>query len=435
MTTITSPRKPLLALAGAAGLALALAACSAPATSATSTPESIDVHGTTVEVVYPGLPFVAQSITDTLGQSFQDKTGITVKFIETGTGYTDVQQRVTNDIAAGTRSDLILTSYSGIRTYAEQGIAAQLDPYINDGSFDTSQFEPKVLQLGSQNGATYALPYGTSSLVLYYNQDVFNKAGISAPPTNYDEMMADAATIVKSGAAANGLVMNADSDNWRLQNILSTASASYMNTDETEVTLASDESLGVLQNYYDMAKAGTLTTGTDADVSDAFRRGDAGMILHSSANLKALTDNVTFDAKTTVVPLPDNGTRALPPAGPALVMTATDPRQQAATWRVMQELVSPQGSTTLTTNTGYVPLNKTAIADPALLGTVLKDEPNRQPAIDEAADYTSWYAWPGTNGVQINSILADDFGAILAGTKTPKDAMTDATGKIEPLLP
>lgn len=429
-------RKTLItAAASSAVLAITLTACSGQSGSTSAASTTVDVKGTTVEVVYPGNPFLVKSIQETLDDAFQKKTGITVKLVETGTNYTDVQQRVTNDIAAGHRSDLIVTTYSGIRTYAEQGIAANLDSFVSDDSFQKSQFESKVLDLGRRDGKTYALPYGTSSLVLYYNEDVFKKAGISSPPSTYDELTADAAKVVSSGAAANGLVMNADGDNWRLQNILATAGASYMNADETELTLSNKESLGVLQTYYDMAKNHSLTTGTDADVTDMFRRGDAGMILHSSGNLATITHGVTFDAKTAMVPIPSGGTRTLPPAGPALVMAAHSAQQQAATWQVMEELVSPEGSTTLTKNTGYVPLNKKAIADPELLGAVLKDEPNRQPAIEESANYTSWYAWPGTNGVRINSILANDFNAILAATKTPDAAMMDAADQIKPLLP
>jgi len=60
------------------------------------------------------------------------------------------------------------------------------------------------------NGTIYAVPLSVDSLGLYYNKDLFNEAGITSPPKNWEEFMEDArkmtkidinGQIVQSGAA------------------------------------------------------------------------------------------------------------------------------------------------------------------------------------------------------------------------------------------
>lgn len=62
-----------------------------------------------------------------------------------------------------------------------------------DGKVDLSKFDANVVQSvqGKDDGRIYAVPLAVQTLQMYYNQELFTKAGISAPPTTWAEFTAD----------------------------------------------------------------------------------------------------------------------------------------------------------------------------------------------------------------------------------------------------
>jgi multiple sugar transport system substrate-binding protein len=54
---------------------------------------------------------------------------------------------------------------------------------------------------GKVNGTEYGIPYTSSARALFYNKDLFQKAGISGPPTTWDEYKADADKLKAAGVA------------------------------------------------------------------------------------------------------------------------------------------------------------------------------------------------------------------------------------------
>lgn len=76
----------------------------------------------------------------------------------------------------------------------------QLQPTVASGSLvdlngkvDLSKFDANVVKSvqGKDDGKIYAVPLAVQTLQMYYNQELFTKAGISAPPTTWAEFTAD----------------------------------------------------------------------------------------------------------------------------------------------------------------------------------------------------------------------------------------------------
>lgn len=82
--------------------------------------------------------------------------------------------------------------------------------YIPDSIMNASEYEltyysvnRDVLQSG---GRYYGIPLEVDGLALVYNQDLFNKAGITSPPATWDELRQVAARITQRDARGNMLV-------------------------------------------------------------------------------------------------------------------------------------------------------------------------------------------------------------------------------------
>ncbi|PZG18607.1 ABC transporter substrate-binding protein [Nonomuraea aridisoli] len=88
--------------------------------------------------------------------------------------------KLQTSIAGGTAPDTFELNYENFVTYADSGTL--LDLGAAGAGDDTSVYSPASLDAFKHGGKQYALPASFSTVVLFYNKDLFDKAGV-APPT------------------------------------------------------------------------------------------------------------------------------------------------------------------------------------------------------------------------------------------------------------
>jgi len=128
------------------------------------------------------------------------KTGFEVKYphitIEWVTApYGEVLQQVINMAGGGDKVDLVLGEINWVPTMEDAGLTVPVDTIMTKEFLD--DFYPNIIDAHSINGKMYGVPLFVSLYVLYYNKDVFTKAGLDPekPPKTYDEMLEMAAKI------------------------------------------------------------------------------------------------------------------------------------------------------------------------------------------------------------------------------------------------
>ena len=96
-------------------------------------------------------------------------------------------------IRAGNAPDVAL-SFSSDNTGAFCGSGAWIDlqPYIDRDNVDINAFPEAVRTYTEYNGTRCAMPLLADDYGLYYNKDMFAKAGIKGPPKTISELDADA---------------------------------------------------------------------------------------------------------------------------------------------------------------------------------------------------------------------------------------------------
>ncbi|BAJ30186.1 putative ABC transporter substrate-binding protein [Kitasatospora setae KM-6054] len=106
-------------------------------------------------------------------------------------GWPDIDKRIADLIAQGKTPDIVQTG-----GFADQVAADRLYPVG-----DVLSMESQANLLNSFNragqvlGSQYGIPFISSSRVFVYNKAIFDKAGISAPPTTWEELRKDAELI------------------------------------------------------------------------------------------------------------------------------------------------------------------------------------------------------------------------------------------------
>ncbi len=262
-------RRAFLGLAGGAAATAALAACgsngaASPSTAASgsSTPggssaptASSSVDGSSAASV-PSADLVLWTTTrftpnDEAGvpkaaADYAKKFGgsVTVQ----GFPPNDFLDKITTAVAGGGGPDVIMFDISQIAPLAAAGLLeditdkfAPMKDLFNQGDITGANYQ----------GKQYAVPYDTNNVGLFWNKAMFEKAGISAPPTNWDDLLSAAKEL--TGGKQYGYMLGAKGYGsflywpWLWQN-----GGTILNEDNTKATFNEPAGTEAWQFYADL---------------------------------------------------------------------------------------------------------------------------------------------------------------------------------------
>ncbi|HEY8744743.1 MAG TPA: extracellular solute-binding protein, partial [Chloroflexota bacterium] len=106
----------------------------------------------------------------------------TVSIEPAGAKYDD---KVLTDVAGGTPPDVFLQGGRDFGLFVSKGVLQDLSALIARDHYDASDFFAVCMQLTTWKGKVYGLPDDLNLLGLYYNKDLFDKAGVAYPPTTW----------------------------------------------------------------------------------------------------------------------------------------------------------------------------------------------------------------------------------------------------------
>lgn len=184
---------------------------------------------------------------------------------------------------------------TGVMMAAEGAIKPVAD-VLTDASktFDKSQYLPGIVAYYSKpDGTMLSFPFNSSSPILYYNKDIFTKAGLDPenPPKTWNEVFDAARKIKESGAAPCGYTST-----WltwiHLENFAAWNNVPYATNEnglaatEVELLINSPVNVAHFQKIADMAKDGTFKYGgRTSEAKQIFLAGECGIFTESSGGL------------------------------------------------------------------------------------------------------------------------------------------------------
>ena len=168
------------------------------------------------------------------------------------------------------------------------------------------------------NDTLWALPFNTSSPILYYNVDIFAEAGLSSSPETFDEVTAACAVIMNGRRSLDGCISWGVSG-WYVEQWLAEQGATLLNNnngrsgDATLVLMTSDAMQNTFRWWGQLINQGWFAyTGRTADLTgslEAFASGRVAMHISSSSNLPIVMDQAGFNVGTGFLPIPDGTQR------------------------------------------------------------------------------------------------------------------------------
>lgn len=339
---------------------------------------------------------------DTLVKKFNDENeyGITVKAQYQGE-YDDSLNKLKSAQIGNMGADLVQVYEIGSRFMIETGWITPMQQMIDADSYDLSQIEPNLAAYYTIDNQLYSMPFNSSTPIMYYNKEMFEKAGITEIPDSLEGIEAVGEKLLNEGGA--GQVISLGIYGWFFEQFIGKQGLEYANNGngrtEAATAVAFDSNgaaaniLTAWKSLYDKGYAPNVGKGGDAGLAD-FSAGKSAITLGSTASLKQILQDVNgkFEVGTAYFPKvksTDEGGVSI--GGASLwALNNNDAKKTRATWEFVKFLISPESQAYWNAQTGYFPVTTAAQEEPVFKENVEK-YPQFQTAIDQLHDSSSKY--------------------------------------------
>lgn len=308
-----------------------------------------------------------------------------------------------------------------------------------DRSFHAADLEPNTVASFSFKGRLAGVPFANSTVLLYYNKNMFKEAGLdpNTPPKTIDEMGQYAAKMTKkNGDQVSQWGLSVTPDQYHLSSWIGMQGGyigNNKNGREDTMTQVEFDSTGTMKEFLTAWKKavdyGGIQTGADVKTNEVFAAGKLGMFLNSTAGLKGTLAAVgdKFEVGTAFLPTvheSDKGGVAV--GGSALYMV--DRGEQAkidAAWEYIKYSTSPKTQFIWHTGTGYFPVNKKTYDLPEMQKH-LEENPLFKTAIEQlhASSPETQEPMNPVSG-EFNRAIRDETLAYVSGKKDIDQAIKD----------
>jgi sn-glycerol 3-phosphate transport system substrate-binding protein len=381
---------------------------------------------------------------DALVEKFnkENTSGITVEAQYQGS-YDDAINKLKSAQIGNMGADLVQIYDIGTRFMIDSGWVMPMQQLIDEDKWDLSQVEPNIAAYYTVNGTLYSMPFNSSTPILYYNKDIFKKAGISEVPDSLPGIERVSDDLLKKGGA--GEVISLGIYGWFFEQFTCKQQASYAdngNGREAAATAVDFDKNGAgvktLTAWKELSVKGyapNVGRGGDAGLAD-FSSGKSAMTLGSTASLKQILNDVNgkFEVGTAYFPkVSDDDKGGVSIGGGSLwALNNNDAGKEKAVWEFVKFLVSPESQAFWNSQTGYFPITTAAHNEPVFKDNIAKF-PQFQTAIDQLHDST-----PQSAGALLSvfpearQTVETDIENMINNNGTPEDAvkkMADSINK------
>lgn len=209
--------------------------------------------------------------------------------------------KLTTAFATGEGPDIFTASPGTINTFVDSKITYPMDKYFEKDVLE--DYSKESIEDVTRDGKIIAVPFEQDLMALFYNKDMFDKAGIQ-PPKTWDEMISAAKklTTEKVSGITYDLTKGAYG-NFSFMPFVWQGGGNFFSDDRSE--LSSDSVVNALGLWKQMVDDGSANLKPSRFASDVGILGDGetAMWIGGSFGIKALEDDYP-DTNIGVVPLP-----------------------------------------------------------------------------------------------------------------------------------
>ena len=318
-------------------------------------------------------------------------------------------------------SDIFVVWENDIKNFAEAKGIVSLDKYLADSSINEDDFIDAVAQLTEGLGATYGLPWCAATEILYYNQDMFDEAGIAYPNNDwaYSDFLAAAEALTKYNADGTTAVYGFDIPNTQTWWAGIGGAGDQVYDAASGELVIGDGAVSFIEDCADLVKKGIMPEPS-SDTSDKFASGTAAMSWLGSWNIGTYGNKLDFNWDIATFPTDQIKYNTL---HTGFYTINANSKNQDAAWKVIEWLMGEEGQEINSKSSGNPSALKT-IADKGAWKVEAATTIDNWDAVTDslAAGVFGYTCLP--SGVTNNAISL--FNTALIGEKTAQESVTEA---------
>ncbi|MCK9526711.1 MAG: sugar ABC transporter substrate-binding protein [Limnochordia bacterium] len=221
-------------------------------------------------------------------------------------GYDEYFVRLMTSVVAGTAPDAFELNFENFAAYAMKGTIQPLEELIERSGFDTSVSDASALAAFTSGGTQYGLPFSFSNVIVLYNKDLFDRANVAYPTSEWtwDDQLAAAKKIRALDDDIFGIFQPIQFHEF--YKIVGQNGGSLFNDDRTKFTVNTPENVATLQYMVDRVQKYNVMP-TEEQLSgmgdwDLFAAGRLGMLVTGSWAFPYMAENCDFEWDIAVEP-------------------------------------------------------------------------------------------------------------------------------------
>ncbi|MEU4013770.1 sugar ABC transporter substrate-binding protein [Microbacterium sp. NPDC028030] len=361
----------------------------------------------------------------TIVEAFE-KENPDVKVDVTTLPYADYFTALQTDLAGGTVSDVFDIEFANYAAYQANGMLAPLE------GVDTDVYQTSLAEAYATDGTQYALPSSFSNVVLFYNADLFDAAGLEYPTADWTWADEQAAAEKLTDAAAGVWGDYQPISYHEYYKAVAQAGGDFLNDDGSAVAFNSPEGLAAAE--WLVGKSGTTMptaeqgAGTPDFDSGLFAEGKLAM-WHTGIWMFGGLADAGFAWDIAVEPGDTTPASALFSNG---VAVSAGTENADAAQRFAEFLTSSKTMVDVRLDSGW---ELPPIADESQLDAYLdKGDPANRQAVFDSLDQVALAPSIGEGQTEMQDIVSEELTEAAAGRKSVQEALDSAEERVNALL-
>jgi sn-glycerol 3-phosphate transport system substrate-binding protein len=304
----------------------------------------------------------------------KSQSNITVEAVFQGT-YDDLLSKLNTALASNAAPALAQVFDIGQRYMYDSKEVLPMQAFIDRDKFDTSDFEPAVINYYKYQDKLQSMPFNASSSILYYNKDAFREVGLDPekPPTTFSEVAEYAKKLTKKDASGQTVRYGFGPSiyGWLFEQWMAVSGQLYADNgngrDDRATKVVYNNAAGkAILDWWKAGLDGGYFSNPGIDnpgAQNSFNAGKNAMYVESTAQMRNHINNAKFAVGTGFFPRPDNkpkdGGNII--GGASLyIMKSRPAEEQQAAWEFVKYVMSPLVQAQWQADTGYYPIRKSA---------------------------------------------------------------------------
>lgn len=344
----------------------------------------------------------------------QDAYNLTAKYVP----FADFKKQLSIGASASELPDLVILDSPDHASYASMGIFADIT-----GKFDVSTYYEGPVASATLDDTLYGVPFGCNCLALYYNEDMFEAAGITEVPTTWDELKEAAEKLTSDNVTGLAFcsVQNEEGTFNFVPWLWSTGATSY--------EINSENGIRALSFVKDLIDSGVMSkeciNWTQGDVMNQFISGNVAMMINGPWQIPTMREEAPdLNYNVALIPMDTEYASVIGGENYAVVSGGNeDGALDFLTYATQEEQVI-----FMMTQMGYIS------ADKEIAAAQFTDEGDAiYKKFVEQMEYAQARGplpeWP-----EVSDAISLAFNEVMTGSASPEDAAAEAQATIDSIV-